>query len=222
MTFLLRTTATCCPLTLRAPAARRPATAVRTATSRCPSTFRSLTMCRSPTSPAPPRPPPACWRHGATPPKPATRCPASPCWAPPPATPKHSAENLDEDLRQVLRRPGCKDEEICFILDESDVMDSGFLERMKALLANGEVPGLFEGDEHTTLMTQCKEGAQRQGLMLDTSEEMYKCNAMITKRGSHTMAITPRRFLGSSSTSWRSTMRGGAGWRRSSCTSTSG
>ena len=36
------------------------------------------------------------------------------------------------------------------------------------------MPGLFEGDEHTTLMTQCKEGAQREGLMLDSNEELYK------------------------------------------------
>ena len=61
-----------------------------------------------------------------------------------------------------------------FILDESNVLDSGFLERMNTLLANGEVPGLFEGDEYSTLMTQCKEGAQRDGLMLDSSEELYK------------------------------------------------
>ena len=79
---------------------------------------------------------------------------------------KYSAEDFDEDLRQVLRRSGCKDEKICFILDESNVMDSGFLERMNTLLANGEVPGLFEGDEHTTLMTQCKEGAQREGKLI--------------------------------------------------------
>jgi dynein heavy chain 1 len=45
---------------------------------------------------------------------------------------------------------------------------------MNTLLANGEVPGLFEGDELTTLMTQCKEGAQREGLMLDSQEELYK------------------------------------------------
>ena len=87
---------------------------------------------------------------------------------------KYSAEDFDEDLRQVLRRSGCKDEKICFVLDESNVMDSGFLERMNTLLANGEVPGLFEGDEYTTLMTQCKEGAQREGLMLDSNEELYK------------------------------------------------
>ncbi|XP_045114160.1 dynein heavy chain, cytoplasmic-like isoform X3 [Portunus trituberculatus] len=87
---------------------------------------------------------------------------------------KYTSEDFDEDLRAVLRRSGCKDEKICFILDESNVLDSSFLERMNTLLANGEVPGLFEGDEYTTLMTQCKEGSQREGLMLDSSEELYK------------------------------------------------
>eukprot|EP00105_Crassostrea_gigas_P045649 XP_019929797.1 PREDICTED: cytoplasmic dynein 1 heavy chain 1 isoform X11 [Crassostrea gigas] len=87
---------------------------------------------------------------------------------------KYSAADFDEDLRNVLRRSGCKDEKIAFIMDESNVLDSGFLERMNTLLANGEVPGLFEGDEYTTLMTQCKEGAQREGLMLDSGEELYK------------------------------------------------
>ncbi len=37
-----------------------------------------------------------------------------------------------------------------------------------------QVPGLFEGDDFTTLMTQCKEGSQREGLMLDSTEELYK------------------------------------------------
>lgn len=87
---------------------------------------------------------------------------------------KYTGAEFDEDLRHVLRRAGCKDEKMCFILDESNVLDSGFLERMNTLLANGEVPGLFEGDEFTTLMTQCKEASQREGLMLDSNEELYK------------------------------------------------
>ncbi|KAL1922601.1 uncharacterized protein VTP21DRAFT_10140 [Calcarisporiella thermophila] len=87
---------------------------------------------------------------------------------------KYTVEDFDEDLRTVLRRAGCKGEKICFIMDESNVMDSGFLERMNTLLANAEVPGLFEGDEYASLMTQCKEGAQRDGLMLDSHEELYK------------------------------------------------
>lgn len=54
------------------------------------------------------------------------------------------------------------------------VLDTSFLERLNTLLANGEVPGLFEGDEYTTLMTQIKEGAARQGHMLDSQDELYK------------------------------------------------
>ncbi|KKK13667.1 dynein heavy chain [Aspergillus rambellii] len=87
---------------------------------------------------------------------------------------KYSSEDFDDDLRTVLRRAGCKGEKICFIMDEANVLDSGFLERMNTLLANAEVPGLFEGDEFSSLMTGCKEGAQRQGLLLDTQEELYK------------------------------------------------
>ena len=87
---------------------------------------------------------------------------------------KYSSEDFDDDLREVLRRTGCKGEKICFIMDESNVLESGFLERMNTLLANAEVPGLFEGDEFATLMTACKEGAQRQGLLLDSQEELYK------------------------------------------------
>ncbi|KAI8505359.1 Cytoplasmic dynein 1 heavy chain 1 [Branchiostoma belcheri] len=139
---------------------------------------------------------------------------------------KYTAADFDEDLRNVLRRSGCKDEKIAFIMDESNVLDSGFLERINTLLANGElteryelnflypphqhsarqrrgtiltfhthtintlpangeVPGLFEGDEYTTLMTQCKEGAQRNGLMLDTGEELYKWFTQQVMRNLH-------------------------------------
>ncbi|KAI9761019.1 MAG: hypothetical protein M4579_001282 [Chaenotheca gracillima] len=87
---------------------------------------------------------------------------------------KYSSDDFDDDLRDVLRRCGCKGEKICFIMDESNVLDSAFLERMNTLLANAEVPGLFEGDDFASLMTGCKEGAQRQGLLLDSQEELYK------------------------------------------------
>ncbi|KAK5456057.1 dynein heavy chain [Exophiala xenobiotica] len=87
---------------------------------------------------------------------------------------KYSAEDFDDDLRGVLRACGTRGQKICFIMDESNVLDSGFLERMNTLLANGEVPGLFEGDEYSALMTACKEGAQRQGQLIDSQEELYK------------------------------------------------
>ncbi|PHH90699.1 hypothetical protein CDD83_2886 [Cordyceps sp. RAO-2017] len=87
---------------------------------------------------------------------------------------RYSGDDFDEDLRDVLRRCGCKGEKMCFIMDEANVLDSGFLERMNTLLANAEVPGLFEGDDYAALMTACKEGAQRQNLHLDSPEELYR------------------------------------------------
>ncbi|KAL3100094.1 hypothetical protein niasHS_000705 [Heterodera schachtii] len=86
----------------------------------------------------------------------------------------YKAADFDEDIRHVLRRAGCKNEKICFIMDESNMMETGFLERLNTLLTNGEVPGLFEGDDFNTLLSQIKEGAQRQEIMLDSREELYK------------------------------------------------
>ena len=60
--------------------------------------------------------------------------------------------------KTTLFRSGCKDMKICFITDESIVIDSGYLERRNLLLANDEG----------------KEGTQRQGLMLDTNMELCK------------------------------------------------
>ena len=57
---------------------------------------------------------------------------------------KYSSEDFDADLRKVLIRAGTKGKKIMLILDESNVMDPGFLERMNLLLANGEVP-VFKG-----------------------------------------------------------------------------
>ena len=60
---------------------------------------------------------------------------------------KYTADDFNDDLRTVPRRAGCHDEKIVFIMDESNVFDSGFPERMNALLANGEVRREREGKE---------------------------------------------------------------------------
>lgn len=73
-----------------------------------------------------------------------------------------------------MKWSGIKGEKICFIFDESNVLGSAFLERMNALLASGDVPGLFEGEEYMTLMNLCWEAAQKEGWLADTEEEYYK------------------------------------------------
>ncbi|KAJ2583355.1 dynein heavy chain, partial [Coemansia sp. RSA 1836] len=97
----------------------------------------------------------------------------------------YSAADFDDDLRAVLRRSGCRGEKVCFIVDESNVLDSALIERMNTLLANAEVPGLFEGDEHAALMTACREGAARDGLMLDSGEELHRWFTQQVARNLH-------------------------------------
>ncbi|KAK6094055.1 dynein heavy chain [Batrachochytrium dendrobatidis] len=87
---------------------------------------------------------------------------------------KYTASDFDDDLRTLLRRSGCKGEKLCFILDEGSIFESSFIERMNTLLANAEIPGLFEGDEFTSLMSACKEASQREGLTLDLHDELYQ------------------------------------------------
>ena len=64
----------------------------------------------------------------------------------------YNIQKFDEDLRYIMKRAGCYQEKITFIFDESNVLGVAFLERMNALLASGEVPGLFEGEEFQLLI----------------------------------------------------------------------
>ena len=98
---------------------------------------------------------------------------------------QYTTKNFDEDLRGVLIRSGCKHEKICFIFDESNVLDTAFLERMNALLASGEVPGLFEDADFVNLMQECKEMGRREGEVLGSDEERYKRFCKHVQRNLH-------------------------------------
>ncbi|KTW31656.1 dynein heavy chain [Pneumocystis jirovecii RU7] len=86
---------------------------------------------------------------------------------------KYSSNDFDNDLKHILLRVGCKGEKICFILDESNILTTSFLERINTLLANSEIAGLFEGEEFTSLISSCKEATQKEGLLLDSQDELY-------------------------------------------------
>lgn len=81
--------------------------------------------------------------------------------------------DFENILKGLLLKCSVNDEKICFVIDESTVLDDAFLEIMNTLLANAEVPGLFEGEEFESLLEKCSKAAQKDGLLLDTSEEIY-------------------------------------------------
>lgn len=98
---------------------------------------------------------------------------------------RYDADDFFEDLRTVMKRVGCDGEKITFIFDESNVLSSGFLEAMNALLASGEVPGLFEGDEYNALMNACRDSAARDGVIVDSDEELWRRFTGIVQRNLH-------------------------------------
>ena len=97
----------------------------------------------------------------------------------------YSLTDFDTDLREVMMRSGCKQEKITFIFDESNVLSVAFMERMNALLASGEVPGLFEGEDYLALINQCKDAAMRDNKMVDSEEQLYKNFVKAVQRNLH-------------------------------------
>ncbi len=98
---------------------------------------------------------------------------------------KYDLEDFNEDLRLVMRRVGVEGEKICFIFDESNALGSGFLEAMNALLASGEVPGLFEGDEYNALINSFRDSQNRNGTIADSEEDLWRKFTAIVQRNLH-------------------------------------
>jgi dynein heavy chain 1, cytosolic len=98
---------------------------------------------------------------------------------------RYGIDNFNEDLRSLMRRVGVDGEKVCFVFDEANALSSGFIEAINALLASGEVPGLFDGDEYTALISSIREGAVRDGVILDSEDEIWRHFTSIVQRNLH-------------------------------------
>eukprot|EP01028_Stygiella_incarcerata_P008770 TRINITY_DN39309_c0_g2_i1.p1 TRINITY_DN39309_c0_g2~~TRINITY_DN39309_c0_g2_i1.p1 ORF type:complete len:4682 (+),score=1220.36 TRINITY_DN39309_c0_g2_i1:150-14195(+) len=87
---------------------------------------------------------------------------------------KYSLADFEEDLRHVMYRAGVKGESICFVFDESNILESSFLEHMNALLASGDIPGLFDGEEYANLIAQCTELARSSSENIESADDVYQ------------------------------------------------
>jgi dynein heavy chain 1 len=98
---------------------------------------------------------------------------------------RYGMDDFNEDLRVLMRRVGVDGEKICFIFDESNVLSSGFIEAINALLASGEVPGLFEGDEYSSLVSSVRDSAVRDGSILNNDEEVWRYFTRLVQKNLH-------------------------------------
>ena len=101
------------------------------------------------------------------------------------ASRSYSAARFADDLRNLLRRAGVRKERVAFVFDEANAVEPAFLEQMNALLASGEVPALFEGDEMAALMQQCREAAQAAGDGARTEAQLWSTFVANVQRHLH-------------------------------------
>ena len=104
------------------------------------------------------------------------------------ASSKYTIDLFDEDLRTLFRRVGVDNEKICFIFDEGNILSTAFLERMNALLASGEIPGLFEGEERLLLLSACRKSyGNHEGKSYPTrsDDEIFKQFTTYIQRNLH-------------------------------------
>ncbi|SCU96260.1 LAFA_0G05292g1_1 [Lachancea sp. 'fantastica'] len=76
-------------------------------------------------------------------------------------------------LKSVMIKCSIDNRKVVLLVDDSSTLDPGFIERMNTLLANSDIPGLFEGEERHKLMTDLSTRAEKLGLLLDSNEELY-------------------------------------------------
>ncbi|GMF34281.1 unnamed protein product [Phytophthora fragariaefolia] len=67
-----------------------------------------------------------------------------------------------DDLRGLCKTAGQVGKGVVFLLTEADIKDDSFLEQVNALLATGEVPGLFPRDELAAMASELRGVMQRE------------------------------------------------------------
>lgn len=82
--------------------------------------------------------------------------------------------DFEEFLRGVLLSCSIEDKELCLIIDESNILEPSFLERMNTLLANSDIPDLFQEENYDVLINSLKSRILSLGLLIDTEQEMYQ------------------------------------------------
>lgn len=86
---------------------------------------------------------------------------------------KFNLDDFDAFLRRTLLKCAVDNQGICLLIDESNILESAFLERMNTLLANSDIPGLFESDDHDDLILKISRKVNQLGLLIDSEQEMY-------------------------------------------------
>ncbi|CDK26410.1 unnamed protein product [Kuraishia capsulata CBS 1993] len=83
----------------------------------------------------------------------------------------YSLSDFDSMLRDLIKRCGVEGRKSCLLIDDSAVLSPVFLERLNTLLANAEIPGLFEGEDLVLLIANCRDKARSSGVLCESEAD---------------------------------------------------
>lgn len=98
----------------------------------------------------------------------------------------YSEVEFANDLRSILIKVGVHNIHVMMIFDESNAMDSAFLEMMNSILACGDVPGLFSGEDRVQLLNALKGRKNSNGMGMESEQALY---SEFVKRVRHNLHI---------------------------------
>jgi dynein heavy chain len=79
----------------------------------------------------------------------------------------YSINDLKEDLKLMYNKAGLKEEGVMFLLTDSQITNERFLVYINDLLASGNIPDLFQGDEIDTIVNAVTNKVKATGLVPD-------------------------------------------------------
>ncbi|KAG9393495.1 Dynein heavy chain, N-terminal region 2 [Carpediemonas membranifera] len=94
---------------------------------------------------------------------------------------KYTLRDFEDDLRRIMIAAGVNGDRTVLLFDESNVLGTAFLEHMNALLASGDIPGLFADATLDDLISQLSDVTYREGAHVDT-EDRTALYSWFTKR----------------------------------------
>lgn len=101
----------------------------------------------------------------------------------------YQVSDFDADLRSLL--VNCVFQKMCFLLNEADLTPL-YLERMNTLLANAEIPGLFQDDDWSMLMSHVRQESSKAGILLDSDQEVYEWFTQKVVENLHVILVTQK------------------------------
>ncbi|QLL33776.1 hypothetical protein HG536_0F01010 [Torulaspora globosa] len=102
---------------------------------------------------------------------------------------KYGIAEFDSYLRNILLKCTVDEQRICLVIDDSSIRETIFLERMNTLLANSDIPDLFQEEQYDILMSSLKQKFESLGYSSFSEEDLYDWFVQQISRNLHVVFI---------------------------------